>query len=74
MFKRSLSKIVETGFGNRVMYGSDQMVWPELLEIGIQIIEKADYLTQKQKRDILYNNAARFLQLSEAEIKRHHGN
>ncbi len=51
-FKSYLSKIVESGFGNRVMYGSDQLVWPELLEIGIQIIEKGDYLTQKQKRDI----------------------
>jgi predicted TIM-barrel fold metal-dependent hydrolase len=49
------------------------MVWPELLDIGIDIIEKADYLTQKQKRDILYNNAARFLQLSKEEINSHHG-
>jgi len=73
-FSSYLKRIMDAGFGNRVMYGSDQMVWPEVLEIGIQIIEKADYLTQKQKRDILYNNAARFLQLSEAEIKRHHGN
>jgi predicted TIM-barrel fold metal-dependent hydrolase len=73
-FSSYLKRIINAGFGNRVMYGSDQMVWPELLEIGIQTIEKADYLTQKQKRDILYNNAARFLQLSEAEIKRHHGN
>jgi predicted TIM-barrel fold metal-dependent hydrolase len=73
-FKSYLTKIIESGFGNRVMYGSDQMVWPELLDIGIETIEKADYLTAKQKRDILYNNAARFLQLSETEIKRHHGN
>ncbi len=73
-FKSYLTKIVESGFGNRVMYGSDQMVWPELLDIGIETIEKADFLSAKQKRNILYNNAARFLQLSEAEIKRHHGN
>ncbi len=72
-FKSYLSKIVETGFGNRVMYGSDQMVWPELLEIGIQTMEKADYLSAQQKRNILYNNAARFLQLSKEEIARHHG-
>ena len=71
-FKSYLNKIMETGFGNRVMYGSDQMIWPELLDIGIDIIEKADYLTAKQKRDILYNNAARFLQLSKEEIERHH--
>jgi predicted TIM-barrel fold metal-dependent hydrolase len=29
----------------------------------ISIIQNADYLTPEQKRDILYNNAARFLRL-----------
>lgn len=72
-FTSYLKTIIDAGFGNRVMYGSDQMVWLELLDIGIDIIQKADYLTQKQKRDILYNNAARFLQLSKEEIDRHHG-
>jgi predicted TIM-barrel fold metal-dependent hydrolase len=72
-FSSYLKKIIEAGFGNRVMYGSDQMIWPELLEIGIQTIEKADYLSAQQKRNILYNNAARFLQLSKEEIARHHG-
>jgi uncharacterized protein len=49
------------------------MVWPEALEVAIQSIETADFLTAEQKRDILYNNAARFLRLSETEIARHHG-
>ena len=30
-----------------------------------------DWLTKKEKRDIYYNNAARFLNLSESEIKKH---
>jgi predicted TIM-barrel fold metal-dependent hydrolase len=30
------------------------------------------FLTQDQKRDILYNNAARFLRLTEEEIAAHH--
>jgi uncharacterized protein len=29
----------------------------------ISVIQNADYLTPEQTRDILYNNAARFLQL-----------
>jgi predicted TIM-barrel fold metal-dependent hydrolase len=29
----------------------------------ISIIQNADYLTPEQKRDILYNNAVRFLRL-----------
>lgn len=49
------------------------MVWPELIEISIAILEQAPFLSEEQKRDILYNNAARFLHLSEEDIARHHG-
>jgi predicted TIM-barrel fold metal-dependent hydrolase len=45
------------------MFGSDQMRWPEKRDEAIEAIEEADYLTAEQKRDILYNNAARFLRL-----------
>jgi hypothetical protein len=45
------------------MFGSDQMVWPETIEYGIRVIEEAPFLSDQQKRDILYNNAARFLRL-----------
>ena len=72
-FHRYLRTIVEAGFGSRVMFGSDHMVWPGALEFAIDNIESADYLTDAQKRDILYNNAARFLRLSDEEIARHHG-
>ena len=69
---RYLRTIVEAGFGDRVMFGSDQMVWPETIERGIETIEEAPFLTEEQKRDILYENAARFLRLSDAERARHH--
>jgi predicted TIM-barrel fold metal-dependent hydrolase len=72
-FHRYLRTIVEAGYGKRVMFGSDQMVWPGALEFAIDNIESADYLTEDQKRDILYNNAARFLRLTEQEIAAHHG-
>ena len=49
------------------------MVWPGVIEPSLAAIEEADYLSEEQKRDILYNNAARFLRLSEEEIDRHHG-
>ncbi len=67
-----LRSLVEAGFENRVMFGSDQMVWPEALEIAIQSIETAVFLASEQKRDILYNNAARFLRLNKEQIARHH--
>ena len=72
-FYRYLQRIVEAGFGSRVMFGSDQMVWPGVIERSIQVIEEAPFLSDAQKRDILYNNAARFLRLSQADIDRHHG-
>jgi hypothetical protein len=54
-FHRYLRTIVDAGFGERVMVGSDQMVWPEALEFAIRSIETADFLTGGQKRDILYD-------------------
>ena len=72
-FYRFLQRIIEAGYGKRVMFGSDQMVWPETIERSIREIEEAPFLDDQQKRDILYNNAARFLRLSDEEVARHHG-
>jgi len=58
-----LEALVNAGLGKRLMFGSDQMRWPEMIEKGIHAIREADFLTAEQKRDIFYNNAARFLQL-----------
>lgn len=69
-FQHFLESLVQSGFGKRIMYGSDQMVWPQTITMGIDAINNAD-LTYQQKEDIFYNNAARFLQLSEAEISKH---
>ncbi len=58
-----LKRLIEAGLGKRLMFGSDQMRWPEMIEEAIEAIEEADFLTDEQKRDILYNNAVRFLQM-----------
>jgi predicted TIM-barrel fold metal-dependent hydrolase len=71
-FYRYLRGIVEAGFGKRVMFGSDQMVWPGVIERAIAVIEQAPFLGEAEKRDVLYHNAARFLRLGEEEIRRHH--
>ena len=72
-FHEYLRRIFDAGFGKRVMFGSDQMNWPETIEVGLEAINTADFLDTQQKRDILYNNAARFLRLSDEEIAIHHG-
>jgi predicted TIM-barrel fold metal-dependent hydrolase len=66
---RYIERLVDAGFEDRVMYGTDQMLWPKLMAYSISIIQNADYLTPQQKRNILYNNAARFLRLDPAPSK-----
>jgi predicted TIM-barrel fold metal-dependent hydrolase len=63
-FHAYLKRLVEAGYGKRIMFGSDQMVWPESTDVGIAAIKEAPFLSAEQKRDILYNNAARFLRLA----------
>ncbi len=62
-FHRHLQRLVEAGFGRRIMFGSDQMVWPDAIPVAIAAIEMAPFLSAAQKRDILHDNAARFLRL-----------
>lgn len=64
-FHRYLQRLVDAGFAKRIMFGSDQMAWPEAIAASVEGIETADFLTPEQKRDIFYNNAARFLRLEE---------
>ncbi len=60
-----LEALVVAGLGKRLMFGSDQMRWPDKIGEGIEAIEQAPFLTEEQKRDILYNNAVRFLRLDQ---------
>ncbi len=60
-----LERLVTAGLGKRLMFGSDQMWWPEVIGRAVEAIEQADFLTEEQKRDIFYNNAARFLRLEQ---------
>ena len=62
-FHSYLRRLVEAGFGKRIMFGSDQMVWPDVIGRAIEGIESAAFLSEEQKRDIFYNNAVRFFRL-----------
>ena len=46
------------------MFGTDELIWPSLMRYSVGIIQNADYLSSEQKREILCNNAARFLWLA----------
>ena len=62
-FYRYLEVLVNAGFGGRIMFGSDQVVWPQTIGVSIQILEEAPFLSEAQKRDIFYSNAVRFFRL-----------
>jgi predicted TIM-barrel fold metal-dependent hydrolase len=64
-FHTYLRDLVRAGFGKRLLFGSDQMVWPEAIGMAVEGIESAAFLTEEEKRDIFYNNAVRFLGLEE---------
>jgi predicted TIM-barrel fold metal-dependent hydrolase len=70
-FHSYLKRLVDAGFADRIMFGSDQMIWPGAVEAAVEGIETATFLTPEMKRDIFYNNAARFLRLSAAQMSAH---
>jgi len=62
-FERFVRSLVDAGYSRRIMFGSDQMVWPEAIEMAVAAVTSASWLTEQQRADILYHNAARFLRL-----------
>ena len=59
-FYSYLKSFIDGGFGKRIMYGSDQMAWEDAIPLSIKNVENAPFLTEAQKQDIFYNNAAKF--------------
>ncbi|AVR44935.1 hypothetical protein C7S20_06435 [Christiangramia fulva] len=61
-----LKKCKNYGVLNKVMYGTDQMVWPESMVVSIDKFNALGFLTEKEKQMILYDNAKEFLGLVDA--------
>lgn len=70
-FYSQLKRLINAGFEERILWGSDQMAWPETIETSINTIQEAPFLNKKQKKDIFYSNAKRFLRLSEKDMETH---
>ena len=69
-FEDYVKTLVNAGFGNRILFGTDQMVWPDTIDDAVASVNALDFLTLEQKEDIFYDNAAGFIGLSEEEIKK----
>lgn len=63
-FHAYLGALMRAGFGKRIMFGSDQMYWPELIGMAVDAVDAATFLTAAEKRDIFHDNAARFYKLA----------
>ena len=68
-FYAYVQALVRAGLGKRLMFGSDQMIWPEAIARSVEAVRNVPGLTNAQKRDIFYNNAVRFFRLTEDDIK-----
>jgi len=66
-FHAYLQRLMQARHGDRIMFGTDQMIWPDAVGMSVDAIESATFLTEAQKRDIFFNNAARFLRLDPAK-------
>jgi predicted TIM-barrel fold metal-dependent hydrolase len=55
-----LRELIAHGLGKRIMFGTDEMAWPDAIGIAISNVDAADFLSAEQKADIFYKNAARF--------------
>jgi hypothetical protein len=69
-FHAFLKRAIDRGFAKRMMFGSDQMIWPDAISLAIEGVDSAPFLTAEQKADIFFNNAARFLRLDPSTLDR----
>lgn len=69
LWEKKVKKLYEEGLGDRLMFGSD---FRGTIRENIEVIYSLDWLSEAQKRDIFYNNAARFLELTPEQIQEHH--
>ena len=68
VWEPNVKKLYEEGLGSRLMFASDYF---GTVRKNIEIIYNLDWLSEQQKRDVYYDNAARFLGLTESQRQRH---
>ncbi|MES2147007.1 MAG: amidohydrolase family protein [Pseudomonadota bacterium] len=71
-FYDHFKRLIDAGFSKRILFGSDQTAWPQGIDLAVESVASAPFLSAAQKQDIFYNNAARFLRLTPAQIAADH--
>lgn len=62
-FHAHLEALIRAGFEDRILFGSDPMIWPDAIGLAVEGVDSAPFLSAEQKRKIFHDNAARFLGL-----------
>ena len=62
-FHQFLAEAIGRGLEKRIMFGSDQMGWPDAIGLAITGVDSAPFLSPQQKADIFYGNAMTFFRL-----------
>jgi predicted TIM-barrel fold metal-dependent hydrolase len=63
LFNRMLEEAVDTVGSDRILFGTDQMVWPQMITPAVESIRDAPFLSDQDKRNILGENARRLLKI-----------
>jgi uncharacterized protein len=63
-FYAYLEALMRAGFGKRLMFGTDQMYWPEAIAMAVDTVSSAPFLSASERHDIFHENAMRFYRLS----------
>jgi len=66
---RYLKILIDAGYEKRILFGSDEMNWPQGIDLAIKNVQETPFLTEAQKRDIFFNNAVRFFKFNSKNFK-----
>ena len=62
-FHRYLQRLTDARLGDRILFGTDQMAWPDTVSLAIDAVESASFLSEEEKHAIFFGNAVDFFQL-----------
>ena len=65
LFNRLLSEAVATAGSDKILFGTLQMAFPEVIGRSVRTIQEADYLSPDDKEAILWGNAAAMFNIEE---------
>lgn len=67
LFNRLLREAVATAGSDKILFGTLQMAWPEVIGRSVTTIREAEYLSIDDKRAILWENAAALFEIEESK-------